>query len=32
MMTPSLVPETACGELGMKTVWVSVFFAGISGE
>lgn len=31
MMTPSLVPVTACGELGMKTVWVRVFLEGRSG-
>ena len=31
IMTPYLVPVTACGELGMNTVCVSTFFEGISG-
>jgi transcription initiation factor IIF auxiliary subunit len=32
IMTPYFVPETAWGELGIKTVCVKVFFAGIYGE
>jgi len=31
-MTPSRVPETACGEFGINTVCVKVFLLGISGE
>ena len=32
IISPYFVPDTAWGELGIKTVWVNVFFAGISGE
>lgn len=32
IITPYFVPVTACGEFGMKTVWVRTFFPGISGE
>lgn len=31
IITPSLVPVTAWGESGIKTVCVKIFLAGISG-
>jgi hypothetical protein len=31
MITPYLVPVTACGELGINTVCVRIFLGGISG-
>lgn len=32
IITPYLVPDTACGELGINTVCVRFFLGGIYGE